>query len=214
MVRWTSILWFVKKENNNQRGGGLTVYVLSMQDLVLTAILCLWPFQFYTQVMASDRLTMTLLPAGQGGRLMLSLSADGTDMISESGFDLADNRWHDVDLRFHEDFLQMRLDGQWTPVVNSTLVNRSPLFQRTVGDNSERSVTLGGGFTGCLLEGPSLTFASMADQDVPINCPIPLGNNSQYPSFINPTLKKWPNLILVRGNHFKMMKFDFDDRRL
>lgn len=109
---------------------------------------------------------------------MLSLSADGTEMITESGFDLADNRWHDVDLRFHQDFLQVRLDDQWTSIVNSSLVNRSPLFQRTVGDNSQRSVTLGGGFSGCLLEGPSLTFATI-DQDVPITCPIPLGNNSQ-----------------------------------
>lgn len=132
------------------------------------------------QIVDNDRLTLSLLPANQGGRLSLNLLADGTDMITESGFDLGDNRWHDVDLKFHQDQLQIRLDGDdWMPVVNASLVGGSPLFQRRLGDNSERSVTLGRGFSGCLLEGPSLSFASV-DRNVAITaCPIPLGTNSE-----------------------------------
>jgi hypothetical protein len=127
--------------------------------------------------MGSDRLSVSLLPANQGGRLSLSLSADSNDFTTESGFDLADNRWHDVDLRFYEDFLQIRLDGDWTPVVNASFVNRSPLFQR---ENAEQvtPMTIGAGFTGCLLQGPSFPLTSI-DQHLRVSCPIPLGHEGE-----------------------------------
>lgn len=127
--------------------------------------------------MAADRLSVSLLPANQGGRLSLSLSADSNDFTTEAGFDLADNRWHDVDFRFHEDFLQIRLDGEWTPVVNASFVINSPLFQRPVADNAAKLMTIGTGFSGCLLEGPSFLLTSI-DQHLQVtNCPIPLGSD-------------------------------------
>ncbi|KAI9551727.1 hypothetical protein GHT06_022063 [Daphnia sinensis] len=130
-----------------------------------------------SQVMAADRLSVSLLPANEGGRLSLSLSADSNDFTTEAGFDLADNRWHDVDFRFHEDFLQIRLDGEWTQVVNASFVIRSPLFQRPAGDNAAKLMTIGTGFSGCLLEGPSFMLTSI-DQHLQVtNCPIPLGND-------------------------------------
>ena len=124
--------------------------------------------------MGSDRLTVSLLPADQGGRLSLSLSADSNDFTTESGFDLADNRWHDVDLRFHEDFLQIRLDGDWAQVVNESFVNRSPLFKRD--DAEPKSMIIGNGFTGCLLQGPNFPLTSI---DQRMSCPIPLGHDGK-----------------------------------
>lgn len=124
------------------------------------------------QVMGNDRMTLSLLPANQGGRLSLSLSADANEFTTEAGFDLADNRWHDVDLRFHEDFLQIRLDGDWTPVVNASFVQRSTLFRRD--DAEAKAMTVGSGFTGCLLQGPSFPLTSI-DQHLRVSCPIPLG---------------------------------------
>ena len=132
----------------------------------------------YKQVMGSDRLTVSLLPANQGGRLSLSLSAETNDFTTEAGFDLADNKWHDVDLVFHEDFLQIKLDGEWTQVVNASFVNRSPLFHR-VNDHEPKSMTIGQGFTGCLLQGPSFPLTSI-DQHLRISCPIPLGNDGEF----------------------------------
>lgn len=154
-----------------------TIVALNLTVFIFTRVASWRRRRRFLQVMAADRLTVSLLPASQGGRLSLSLSADATEFTTESGFDLADNHWHDVDIRFHQDFLQIKLDGLWMTVVNASLVNRSPLFQRTVGDNSEQSVTLGRGFTGCLLEGPSLTFSSLGRL---AGCPIPLGNESEF----------------------------------
>lgn len=123
-------------------------------------------------------------------RLRFGLSVDSTGYSSDStgSVDLADNQWHDVDLRFHERLLQWRLDGadDWNPLANATEVEQSPLFRRAVGDNSihRQTITLGRGYTGCLLQGPSLRFDSLDNaEDILIgHCPVPLeGDCSKLP---------------------------------
>lgn len=108
----------------------------------------------------------------------MSVTVADASHEAEAGFDLADNQWHDVDVRFHERQLQVRLDGLWTGVANASDVDASALFARSVGDNSEESVTIGRGFAGCLLEGPSLLFTTFG-QDLLVDCPIPSANCSE-----------------------------------
>jgi len=155
-------------------------------------------------VSGGDRLKLELLPAERGGRLRLSVTTTatrGTVYSTEAGFDLADNRWHDVDLRFHERRFQLRLDGQWSAVSSSSSssssqidgsgsdgLESSSLFRvsSTSSSSSSRIVLGADGFTGCLLDGPSIRLADDTNGQVQIgSCPIPsTGNCSKTCSLI------------------------------
>ena len=152
------------------------------------------------QVSGGDRLKLELLPAERGGRLRLAVTTAatrGTVYSTEAGFDLADNRWHDVDLRFHERRFQLRLDGQWSAVSSSSSsssstddsgdgLESSSLFRVSSTSSSSRLVLGADGFTGCLLDGPSIRLADDSNGQVQIgSCPIPsTGNCSKTHSFI------------------------------
>ena len=125
----------------------------------------------FQQVAASDHLSVELLPRSQGARLRLSLTVGSVDYSTDAGFDLDDNRWHDIDLRLVEGLLQVQLDQELIPIANSSDIDTSPLFKRVTDVSSP--ITLGQGYTGCLLEGPSVQFTKLND-DFLGNCPIPL----------------------------------------
>ncbi len=140
-----------------------------------------------------DRLSIELLsqPGSSSVRIRFSLSVDSIGYSSDStdGHDLGDNQWHDVDISFQDQLLRWRLDGSedWNPLANTSDVDRSPLFRRSVGDNSihQQSITLGGrGFIGCILQGPSLRLDSNLEnaEDILVGqCPIPQqGNCSKF----------------------------------
>ena len=141
------------------------------------------------QVDSGDRLSLELLPPDQGGRLKLSLAvAPNTGYTSDVAFDLADNRWHNVDVRFSADgFFQLQLDNEVVSIANASDINDSPLFRP---GSTSSSITIGQGYTGCLLEGPSVRLSPSGDDDeldsrafLLGQCPIPLsGNCSEYSS--------------------------------
>lgn len=137
------------------------------------------------QTDSGDRLSLELTPADQGGRLKVSLAVGSdTGYTSEAGFDLNDNRWHNIDLRFSPDgFLQLQLDAEVISIVNASEVSSSALFRQS---SPTASVVIGQGYTGCLLEGPAIRFLLSNDEDDQSSgsenllmgqCPIPLSGN-------------------------------------
>ena len=137
----------------------LSLYLHSYSDIFLLLLLLLL---LLLQVAADDYLTLELLPADQGGRLKVSLSVELDVYTAEAALDLADNRWHNVDVQFaaaaaSSKDLQMKIDQEVVTVANaSSRIESSPLFSVS----RSGSVVIGQGFTGCLLQGPSVELVS------------------------------------------------------
>ena len=135
----------------------------------------------------NDRLSLELLPSNQGGHLRLTLAAGALSYTSDAGFNLADNRWHNIDLRFVDALLQLQIDQDNVVIANSSEIDASPLFRTWSDVDGMAQVTIGHGYVGCIREGPSVRLSvDQENNNIFIGaCPIPLnGDCSEHFKFI------------------------------
>ncbi|KAK2721506.1 protein crumbs-like [Artemia franciscana] len=105
-----------------------------------------------------DFIKLDLKPFEEGGNLRLTINSQGSVYTTSVGTALNDNIWHYVELKSELGSLQLSVGSETALVANATIKPELLSNERIESLSSGGELIVGKDFTGCLLQGPSITF--------------------------------------------------------